>query len=248
MSKILLNAKIGDQFGKLTIVALIPSVKGKKRQAMCRCECGIEKPIRLSRVVNGYTKSCHCLIGIERRRRAIARRDYSFQPDDPTARYIPLSQGLYAIIDAKLYDYLNQWIWSAVWYETSHGFYAFRNERGSDGKGRAVLMHRQILGLGPGDPREGDHGLQDTLDNRMFVGGKENLRIATRRENQRNRKKKITARSSKKGVWQYGKWWFSEIWTDDGRIFLGNFRTEELAHAAYCEAAFKYHGRFARVA
>lgn len=57
-----IEIKEGQVFGRLTaICALAPN---KKHQTwMFRCECGTEKPIRVSHVVNGCVISCSCLQG-----------------------------------------------------------------------------------------------------------------------------------------------------------------------------------------
>jgi hypothetical protein len=93
-----------------------------------------------------------------------------------------------------------------------------------------------------------DHANNDPLDNRKC-----NLRICTPSQNQMNRGKEKTNKSGYKGV-HYFKWghrikrWKAEIGYDGKTHFIGYFATKEEAYAAYCEAAKKYHGEFARVA
>lgn len=50
---------IGSKYGRLEILS-VESIGGKK-VALCRCECGVEKQIRLERVRNGVTVSCGCV-------------------------------------------------------------------------------------------------------------------------------------------------------------------------------------------
>lgn len=87
---------------------------------------------------------------------------------------IELTRGKTAIVDDDDYDFLLQWRWIAM---PSPGgmWYAARHE------GRKVIfMHRVLLGLTASD--ETDHKNRDGLDNR-----RQNLRRATRTQNQQNR-------------------------------------------------------------
>lgn len=154
-------------------------------------------------------------------------------------RIIQLNHGQVTMIDADMFEALDQWKWRAEWDSHTQSFYAAR----TDSDRRHVRMHRVILGLLPGDPRQGDHRNRDTLDNK-----RSNLRIATRSQNQANRTRNRNSPTAMKGVqWRKTKRRFcSEIKVKGKRIFLGYFDKAEDAHAAYCEAAHKYHGEFAR--
>jgi hypothetical protein len=50
------TALLGEVFGRLTVIAVLP---GKKR--LVRCRCGIEKVVRAAELVQGKTQSCGCL-------------------------------------------------------------------------------------------------------------------------------------------------------------------------------------------
>lgn len=89
-----------------------------------------------------------------------------------------------------------------------------------------------------------DHINGDRADNR-FV----NLREATNAENQRNSKRRSDNTSGFKGVhWRRhtGKW-LAQIGHNGRLVYLGLFPTAKMAHAAYCEAARRLHGQFAKV-
>jgi hypothetical protein len=51
--------KVGDVFGRLTVVELIPHNKSPK--ALCRCECGRQSTPHRSSLLSGKAKSCGCL-------------------------------------------------------------------------------------------------------------------------------------------------------------------------------------------
>jgi hypothetical protein len=88
-----------------------------------------------------------------------------------------------------------------------------------------------------------DHINGNPSDNRIC-----NLRLATDEQNGRNRGKNKNNITGFKGVsWhkQVGKF-AAQIHHKRRKIHLGLFTTAEAAHAAYCEAAAKYHGEFSR--
>lgn len=114
-----------------------------------------------------------------------------------------------------------------------------------------VLVSRIIWKIQTGeDPgaNQIDHVNNDRTDNRWV-----NLRLASHSQNMRNRRKtKANSVSKLKGVGfiknHKGELAYitARIRAHGKQIHLGVFPTEEAAHAAYCEAARKYHGEFAR--
>lgn len=163
-------------------------------------------------------------------------------------RQVPLTRGLYAIVDADLYDWLMQWKWHAQGNAARGVFYARRCVSKSENNGRPgggyVFMHRQILSLGRWDINGvgGDHRNQNTLDNR-----RSNLRLATAAQNIHNRGVPASNTSGFKGVYwnrNVNKW--SARIRCDGKVFyLGGFTSKRDAAKAYDAAALKYHGEFA---
>ena len=87
-----------------------------------------------------------------------------------------------------------------------------------------------------------DHINGDRADNRF-----ENLRIATHKENSRNRKKLDNKTSKYKGVYWYKRYhkWKATIGHEGRSIHLGYFHDEYEAHLAYCRAALELQGEFA---
>jgi hypothetical protein len=151
---------------------------------------------------------------------------------------IPLSQGRTAIVDEWNYDKLR----AVNWYYDSWG-YAARNLWAAGGKRTTIRMHRVIMGLLPGDPRQVDHINHNRLDNRET-----NLRVCTHAENTRHQQMQLRPKSSRyKGVsWDKGKArWRAQI-SFEGKIqYLGRFHTEVEAAQAYNDKALELFGEFA---
>ena len=96
-----------------------------------------------------------------------------------------------------------------------------------------MLLHREILGLKPGDPWV-DHLNGDRLDNR-----RENLRLATPSQNGLNRARPGRAnRSGFIGVRKHSAGrWSAQVQVERKQHYLGLFDTPEEAAAAV--AAFR---------
>ena len=166
----------------------------------------------------------------------------------PTVEYrtIPLTHGQVTYVSPVRYEELVRFRWYAKWSKITRSYYAARSERGDNGKQYTVRMHRKILGLERGDPRQGDHRNRDTLDNTD-----ENLRIPpTCADQQRNRGRMRDSASPYKGVTfdkREGKW-HAQIQLSSGRHSLGYYRTAYEAHLAYCYMAVWHFGEFACLA
>jgi hypothetical protein len=127
------------------------------------------------------------------------------------------------------------------WHISSKG-YATCSVKLPNGKYGVQRMHRMILGLDHGDPRQGDHrDRSKKLDNR-----RQNLRICTRSQNQMNRGKPSGFRNPMKGVTRTrsGRW-MAQITMQRKHHYLGTFSTAEEAHAEYRKAAAQMFGEFA---
>lgn len=148
---------------------------------------------------------------------------------------IELTRGAFAIVDDEDVEMVSRFSWQL----NSQG-YASANV----GVGRDYVtherMHRMIL-RAP-DDMDVDHINGNRLDNRKC-----NLRLATRRQNQWNKRKRKHCSSEFKGVcWHnQNKCWRARIKFYGKEIALGCFSSEIEAAKAYNEAAKKYFGDFA---
>jgi hypothetical protein len=91
----------------------------------------------------------------------------------------------------------------------------------------------------------------DHIDGNPSNNAISNLRLATSRQQKRNKKVQSNNRSGLKGAYYHaahkGKKWRTQINVDGKLIFLGYFHTAEEAHAAYGVAAEEHFGEFARM-
>lgn len=161
-------------------------------------------------------------------------------------RAISLTQGQVALVHMDDYERINANGWFATWCPERRTFRAARWSPFVNGKRHVIWMHREVLGLSPDEPLQGDHIDQDTLNN-----CRNNLRVVTQSQNLMNRSKFRNKRSKYKGVsWKNREQkWYVRIFVDKRVITLGYFPPdqEDEAGKAYAEAAAKYHGEFRRL-
>jgi len=151
-------------------------------------------------------------------------------------KQLPLSRGLYTLVDDADYDFLSMWKWSAKQYRNN--CYAVRRDKSN----KIIKMHRELLSLT--NPKiEGDHINGNGLDNQ-----RKNLRTCSHQQNICNQRKSSANSSGYKGVSyrkDIGKW-DAYIKVNQKRIWLGCFKIKEDAARAYDDAARIYFGEFAR--
>ena len=86
-----------------------------------------------------------------------------------------------------------------------------------------------------------DHKNGNRSDNRWC-----NLRPASACDNARNAKKRLRRVSEFKGIFKNTQGWTARVMIDGKRRSVGTFETAREAHNAYCRAATKHYGEFAR--
>jgi hypothetical protein len=164
-------------------------------------------------------------------------------PEAPEgARLIPLTKGLFAIVDDADFTALNEFKWNTQLTKRG-GPYAYRFFRikGTRRRGHEI-MHRVISGAKPGEVV--DHINGNGLDNRRA-----NLRCCTIAGNSQNRGASLGREF--KGVFRregkVARPFRASINCENRKYHLGNYATEIEAARAYDCAAKQLHGPFARL-
>lgn len=159
-------------------------------------------------------------------------------PQDVT---IPLTKGYSTIVsweDRDLFDIK----WCVMTPRNIQ--YAMTSVLGNNKK--KLYLHRvileRIIGRKLVRSEQVDHIDGNGLNNR-----RDNLRLATNSQNHHNISKRSDNKSGYKGVCYSGGKWVAQINVSGKQTYLGRFDTPENAYEAYCEAAKKYHGEFARI-
>lgn len=166
---------------------------------------------------------------------------------------IELTRNQFAIVNDEDFEHLNQWEWYAHVKDKDpkNGYYAARRIRvglRKENKKKTIFMHREVAQTKEGECV--DHINGNGLDNR-----KENLRNCTNMENSRNTKGRPSKRkySKYKGVKVVANAkykspsFYARITVNRREIYLGSFKTEELAALAYNDAAILHFGSFAQL-
>lgn len=176
-----------------------------------------------------------------------ARGPYRLKPVlmvvGPSIAYVQLSRGQFALIDSDDAGFIGRWNWNAKWSKNSGSYYARRTAMRSDpSMPKQISMHVAIMGIS--DQTIDHKNSYATLDNRRC-----NLRHASRSDQSKNRGIYSNNTSGMKGVSfhkETGKYQ-SQIQANGKKIYLGIFPSMAEAYQAFCEAAVKYHGEFARM-
>ena len=146
---------------------------------------------------------------------------------------IPLTRGLFAVVDADDAALVAAHKWHAV--PARSTYYAARRV-GS----KTIYMHRKILGLvEAASCVHVDHDDGDGLNNR-----RKNIRPCTPAQNSQKRASRKTP-AGMRGVWPKGRRFVAQIGHAGKFHYLGSFSTQEAAQAAYSAAAVRLFGDFA---
>jgi hypothetical protein len=143
---------------------------------------------------------------------------------------IPLTQNKVAWVDDDVYERVSKFKWHFL-----RVGYAARSVYKENGRRAILLLHREILGLPPGDKRRVDHINGDKLLDVL-----RNLRICSHAENLRAfRQPRENTTSKFRGVsWDNPRCkWYVQIKHNYKNIRIGRFTHEETAARAYDEKA-----------
>ena len=170
-------------------------------------------------------------------RRFRKRREKPFRlkpprPPSDDVRYIPLTKGLFAIVDAADYERVSRYKWCA----TGSGCraYACRSVNG-----KQLSMHRFLM-----NPSKGM--VVDHIDGNRLNNRRSNLRVCTVQQNVWNSRPK--GKSSRyKGVCRDKdkKKWVVYVRRDGHNWYMGRFDVEIEAARAYDRKAFELFGEYA---
>jgi len=219
----------GQRFGTLVATRLDEqrSPHGH-RQWWCSCDCGSETLILQGSLTSGNTSRCNDHPKNEYEIYSnVVKMDVSTDSHKHQFTIFDIDD-LDRVINFKNQTGRMRWIYtdSSVQPDALHGKYVM-------GTDRKTRLHRFILG--DIDPQLiVDHINGNTMDNR-----KENLRVTTRRENNKNMRMRITNTSGHTGVRVNARsgLYEAKIQLQGKTFFLGSFNTLSDANIAYRSAA-----------
>jgi len=119
---------------------------------------------------------------------------------DPSGAYVivELTQNQWCKVDIDDWERLRENKWYAVWVDSTSSYYVFSSHR-VNGIQKTLYIHRMVLDIL--DPKKMvDHVNHDTLDNRKIIQGRVQLRIASKSENQCNKKMMSVNKTGKIGI------------------------------------------------
>jgi hypothetical protein len=152
-------------------------------------------------------------------------------PPKEGLRYIALTKGKFATVDAADYEWLIQFRWHAT---GTHGRYYAATV--IDGK--SISMHRMIMNPPPGK-------VTDHMDGNGLNNSRANMRNCTPQQNRYNQRPLRRKASQYIGVFRRGDKWYAKITHNRKCHFLGPFDTEVEAAKARDKKAIELRGQYA---
>lgn len=220
------DIKIGDVFNKLTVIDYSDKTdKWYGKYFVCKCECGKELVVNKRNLNNGNTKSCGCIKG----QSFMKQNTYNLNSNCGIGYSSNTNKEF--LFDLEDYDKIK----NICWYENKNGYMVNRTNN------KTIYLHKMIMNILDNNEII-DHINRNPLDNR-----KENLRIATIRENSMNGSKRNTNKSGIIGVcWGNNeRKWISYITVNYKHKHLGRFDNKKDAIISRLNAELKYFGEFA---
>jgi len=177
------------------------------------------------------TKQSDCCRGFQRRR-VQTGRTIPPEPTDESVRYIPLTKGKFAIVDAEDYERVAKHKWCVS--GSGNHLYACRNDGHT-----VILLHRVLMNAPAGM-------VVDHIDGNRMNNRRNNLRVCTHRQNLHN--SLPHGRTSRfKGVWwdKRRRLWDTRVRCNGVTTHIGLFRDEVEAARAYDRKAYELFGEYA---
>lgn len=230
---------VGKKFGRLTVLELAPTpeyIKVKNHiYYKCICDCGNEKLVYRSHLLNGKIQSCGCYCKEQtgKSNKILKCKDNNI--DITTYDYGVINyKDKEVLFDKEDFDKINK----LHWIVNTNG-YATANSR--SGKHDSIYLHKYIMNANSNETV--DHINGDPFDNR-----KSNLRVVTTQQNAMNHAIHSNNTSGVSGVnydTTHNKW-VARIGYKMKRISLGYFDSFEDAVSARKVAEEKYYGEYSR--
>jgi hypothetical protein len=211
-------------------------------RGLCHCKCGMPAPlVKFNLYGRGLFKGQprQFINGHQRKIRLPIEDAVPFKIEGVYCRLIPLSGGIYAIVDAVDYIWLMQWKWTAM--RGRYTWYAYRLDWSDMAHPVSISMHRAIAQ--PPDGKQCDHRNGNGVDNR-----RKNLRDGDGTEQRWNSKTQINNTSGYPGIsrCEQTQSWKVRINVRGREIWLGRHKTLERAIAVRKSAEEKYVGEWVR--
>ena len=235
--------QIGERFTRLVVIRkgdpeIDPKTKKRKSRYWCQCDCGSpEKLIRGASLVNGSIQSCGCL----HKEVAFKTANTKISHGKKYNKYnLAGEYGIgYTFQNEEFYFDLEDFdkIKDICWYINSKGYVVGHK---LDGSNKDVKMHQLVM------PTNNGYIVDHINTHKKSDNRKSNLRIATQKENARNRRIAKNNTSGKTGV-SFDKRkdkWIAYIGYNHKIIYLGNFDKYDDAVQARQKAEDKYFGEF----
>jgi hypothetical protein len=153
---------------------------------------------------------------------------------------LPLSTG-----DVALIDDVDAELAQLHWWLNSRGYVTAKTR--SPYRRRLIRLHRAVMERATGRRLPSSVDV-DHIDGNKLNCTRDNLRPATRQQNQANRD--ASRGRPYKGVYRSqtpGPRWVAKITVDGEQKYLGSFSTPEAAARAYNRACLKHFGEYARL-
>jgi hypothetical protein len=154
-------------------------------------------------------------------------------PPNDKIRYIPLTKGKFAIVDAEDYEWLSQYKWHAIRAERGRTYYACRNDHG-----RSLSMHREIMK--PPKGKVVDHENGNGADNRRA-----NMRNCSQLQNSQNIRRRVKGKSEFRGVYRRGDKWEAKVFHKGKEYYLGLYDDPIEAAKVRDRKAYELAGEYA---